>query len=102
MTGVYPSAPLQDQEWDLAPGSRLVALVVAIGGHSPWPEALALFGRGDTRVNAAPLRPDLHRRVGIGAQVVVPGGVLGVAALGGDDHDVVAVLDVEQCRGALG
>src|SRR5262249_50371071 len=43
---------------------------------------------------------DLDQGVGVGLEVVEPGRVLRVAALGGDDHEVIAVAHVEQGGGA--
>src|SRR5947207_14929343 len=101
MTGVYPSAPFQDHEWYLAPGSLLVVAVFAVGGDGLRPEPLAFLRRRDAGADAAALGSDLDRRVRICPQVVVPGRVPAVAALGGDDDDVRPVLDVEERRAAL-
>src|SRR6478735_8472329 len=48
------------------------------------------------------VRGDLDGGVWIGLEVVIPGGVFGETALGGDDDQVLAVPEVEQRRGALG
>src|SRR3954463_6392485 len=101
MGSAYPSSPLQDHEWDLAVRALLIALVVAVGRDHLGPQALALLRRRDTRVDGAALGPDLHGCVRIRTQVVKPRGVLGKAALGGYDDDVVAVLHVQQGSGAL-
>ena len=98
------SARLEDDERDLAAlAARLVVGVAAVGLDRHRPEPLALLrrrrrGRGPARCSL----PTWTVGVGVGHQVVEPGRVLGEAAFGGDDDEVVAVLDVEQRRGALG
>src|SRR5205809_206685 len=101
MPSGYPSSSLQDHEWDLTVSALLVARVVVIRGDGLGPQALAFVGRRDARVDGPALGADLHGRIRMRTQVVQPGGVLGKAALGGDDDDVVAVADVEQGSGAL-
>src|SRR5262249_13150025 len=66
------------------------------------PEALALLRARDAGVHSPVLGADLDGRVWVGLDVVEPGWMLGEAPLGGDDHHVLAVLDVEQGRGAFG
>ena len=97
----WPSgAPLEDDERDLAVRGLLVAAVAAVGRDGLRPQAGALVGAGDARVDRSMLAADLHRCVGVRAQVVIPGGVLRMAALGGDDDNIAPVLDVDQRRGA--
>src|SRR5690349_20219738 len=45
---------------------------------------------------------DLDRDVGVGDEVVEPGGVARMSALGGDEHVVLAVLEIGERSGALG
>ncbi len=47
------------------------------------------------------LAEHLDLGVGLGEQVLIPAGVFGRAALGGDDHPALAVGAVDQRRGAL-
>lgn len=52
-------------------------------------------------VDGYDLAEHLDLGVGVGKQVLIPAGVLGRAALGGDDHPALAVGAVDQRRGAL-
>src|SRR6187551_1525262 len=93
----------ENDEGDLAAlAAHGVVLVAVVGLDRQRPEALALLRRGDPGVDLALLGADLHGRLGVGLEVVEPGRVLGEAALGGDDHEVVAVPDVEQRGSAFG
>ena len=98
-----PSAWLEDDQRDFAAlAAGCVVFVAAVCLDRQLPEALALLRLGDAGVDLQVVAADLHGRVWIGLEVVEPGRVLGVAALGGDDDEVVAVPYVEQRRGALG
>src|SRR5438270_6828189 len=85
------SAPaVEDDDRDLAGGP---ALVVGKARHHlrlGCEEALVLLAGRDARRGDELLAQDLHRDLRIGDQVVVPARILGRAALGGDDHVVVA------------
>src|SRR4051794_19094185 len=91
---------LEDDERDLAVRALLVVGVAAVGPHGLRPQALALLRVRHPGMHAPLLMADLDRRVGVRAQVVEPCRALGMAALRGDEDDVVAVGDVHQRRGA--
>ena len=96
------AARLEHHQGNFAPfAARLVVGVAAVRLHRHRPEALSLLRRRHASVDGTMLAADLRRGVGVGHQVVVPGRVLGEAAFGGDDDDVVAVGEVEQGGGAL-
>src|SRR6266540_4936172 len=87
---------LENHQRDLAVRALLILGVAAVGVYHSRPQARALFGRGHPRPNGPALGAELHRRVGICPQVVEPGRMPRIAALRGDEHHVVAVLDVQQ------
>ncbi len=68
------SAWLEDHERDLPLGALLVGGVAAVGLGPHEPQPRALLGVGHAGVHVATAGPDLDGRVGVGAQVVKPGG----------------------------
>ena len=64
------------------------------------PDSPALLGGGLRREHAGSLAPDLNLRAGVGAQVMQSAGVVGKAALGSDDDEVVPVGHVDERRRA--
>ena len=77
---------------------HLVAVVVVV--DQP-PQFLALGALGLPRVNRDAPTADLDRdRIGMSAQVVIPGGMVVRACLGGDDHVPAAVPGVQQRHAA--
>src|SRR3954454_16137839 len=74
--------------------------VVVVDGVVPEPGPLVALGlTGKVVAREAPRRDEANLRVGL--HVEVPLRVLGAAALGRDQHHVVAVEDVEQRDAAL-
>src|SRR5215207_2999376 len=96
------AARLEDDERDLAVGALLVAAVAAVGRDGLRPQPLTLVAIGDARAYRAALAANLHGRVGMRPQVVVPAGVLRVATLGAHDDDVRPILDIDQRRSSRG
>jgi hypothetical protein len=94
------SARLEDDQRDLAPGAPLVVGVAAVGLHGPRPQPPALIGRRDPGSDRAALRAHPDRRLRADAQVVKPGRMARMAALGGEDDQVRSVLEVKEGGGA--
>src|SRR5215218_6766953 len=94
-------SPLQDHQRDLAACPALIVVVGGVGLDDARPQPRALLRVRHARVHRAALRAHLHGGIRIRPQVVEPRRVLGIAALRGHDHEVVAVGDVEQGAGAL-
>ena len=65
------------------------------------PEVGALLALGDAGADRVALAADLDLALGVGLQVERPGRDLGVAGVGVDHDDVVAVGEVDDRRGAL-
>src|SRR3954454_18102573 len=80
------SARLQDDDGDLAVRRPLrVGVVVGPNLRRLLPEALPLLAVRHARSDVSHLAAHLHADVWVRFEVVVPGGVLLVAALRGDD-----------------
>src|SRR4051812_44792783 len=95
-----PRAPLgralEDHDRDLPVGLLLVVVVVGpVLGHL-LPQCRPLLGRGVARPGGELVVLDLHLHLGVVAQVEVPARMRRGAALGGDDHRVVAGHAVDQ------
>src|SRR4051794_25364124 len=88
----------EDDDRDAPRGARGVVAVGPVAGHGLVPEPRALLLRRLAGVHRPAIAPDLDIGVRVRAEVVVPGGVLLVSALGGDDDGVRPALDVEQRR----
>ena len=65
-------ARLEDHQRDLPVGPLLIALVSAVDRDRLRPEAIALRCPGDASAHRPSTRAHLHRRLGVGAQVVKP------------------------------
>src|SRR5437764_1387335 len=70
---------------------RLISRVAGVVRDHTRPEPLALLGRGYARMHRPMLAAHLYDGVRVCLEVVEPGRVLRIAALGGDEHEVVAV-----------
>src|SRR5690349_1278298 len=92
------STRLEQDERDLARGALAVGRPVAVVPGGGRPEALALAGARLARADLQPPAADLDLGVGVRAQVVQPARMLRVAALRGDDEEVVAVRHVDERR----
>src|ERR1044071_5348031 len=88
---------VEHHDRDLAIGNLL--LIVGVGRPERdglLPELGAFGATGGAGAYLLLLGPDLHFDLGVGEEVLVPAGMLGRAALGGDDEIAVAGLAVEQ------
>src|SRR2546423_1809622 len=98
--GVRPSGTrLEDDQRYLAVGPLLVSGVALVQVDHPRPQALALLRTGHPRVDVELAPAHLNRRSGVGAKVVVPGGMARMAALRGHDHDLLAIGQIGERRG---
>src|SRR6476620_649902 len=88
------AARLEHDERDLPIGALLIVPIAAVEVHDLGPEPLPLLSLGDSGAHGAALRADLDRRLGVLHQVVKPGGIARVPALGGNEHDVLSVLQI--------
>jgi hypothetical protein len=80
----------------LAVGALLIVAVAAVGLDGLGPQAGALLLIGHSSPDRSSLRADLDGRVRVSAEVVEPGGVLGIAALRGHEHEVLPVLHIDE------
>ena len=65
------------------------------------PEVGVLLALGDAGADRVALAPELDLALGVGLEVERPGRDLGVAGVGVDHNDVVAIGEVDDRRGAL-
>src|ERR1700693_2243212 len=87
---------LQHDGRDLARGSLAVVVEGRVDVGMMRVQALVLFALRNVRASLELLLPYLHGHLRVLHEVVVPGRVSGRAALGGDDHVVVAVAGVDE------
>src|SRR3954452_4305901 len=85
---------LEDDHGDRPVGLALVVRVLRIHLHKPRPERVALLVGRAPRAHTAAVAADLDLGVGRAHQVVEPRRVLVGAALGGDDDEALAVVEV--------
>src|SRR5687768_13567529 len=97
---IVASAALEHHDRDLAAGALLVGLVVRPLGDHPLPQPLLLLRARGAGVGGEAVVEHLDLDLGLGLEVDVPAGRLVGAALGGDDHVVVAGRAVDQRRRA--
>lgn len=91
----------QDHHRDHAAArARGIGGVAGVQFHRPAPATFALVAIGlvSSVGRRLPVQEDLD--FGMGAQVVVPGRMVGLAEVGGDQDKTVAVRDAEQREGA--
>src|SRR4051812_1051367 len=91
---------VEDDDRDDAVGLALVIRVVRIHLDQPRPQGVAFLLARAPRVHTAAIAPDLDLGVRRAHEVVEPGRVGVGAALGGDDHQPVTVVEVDQWRDA--
>src|SRR5581483_8257147 len=96
--GTLRRSRLEHDDRDLAVGPRPVLVVVAPHLVRPPPEPLALLALGDVRASRQNAVEDLDLDVRVLREVLVPAGMLGRPAVGGDDHVAVAVPRVDERR----
>src|SRR5439155_7182768 len=91
------SARLEDHDRELAVGARDIRLEGGIGLEEAWPQVGGLGTRRLARADTATATADVDFNVvGVRAEVVVPGRVLGAAEQRGDDDEVLAVAHVDR------
>jgi hypothetical protein len=97
MRAVARTRPARARRPDAAGGLLLILVVGGPDRGHLLPEPVALLALGVPRPDVSPLAADLD--VGLGTlEVQVPGRMPGIAALGADHDEVVALAAVEQRR----